>query len=222
MTSVFIVDDQALVRESFAGLLNAQPGLDVVGQAGDGIAALAGISALATPPDVVLMDIRMPVMDGLEATRRLLEGEGEGAKPKVIVLTTFHLDDYVYEALRAGASGFLLKDAPSAELIKAIEVVSAGDALLSPAVTKRLIANFVAAAPVPRPSPARFDVLTEREREVLRLIAKGRSNPEIAADLVLSAQTVKTYVGRILAKLGVRDRAQAIVLAYEAGLVSPA
>jgi len=220
VTTVFIVDDQALVRESFASLLDAQPGLDVVGQAGDGIAALAGISALATRPDVVLMDIRMPVMDGLEATRRLLEGDE--AKPKVIVLTTFHLDDYVYEALRAGASGFLLKDAPSAELINAIEVVSAGDALLSPAVTKRLIANFVAAAPAPRPSPARFDVLTEREREVLRLIAKGRSNPEIAADLVLSAQTVKTYVGRILAKLGVRDRAQAIVLAYEAGLVSPA
>ncbi|MFI5559362.1 response regulator [Amycolatopsis japonica] len=220
MTTVFIVDDQALVRESFASLLNAQPGLDVVGQAGDGIEALAGISALATRPDVVLMDIRMPVMDGIEATRRLLEGDD--AKPKVIVLTTFHLDDYVYEALRAGASGFLLKDAPSAELINAIEVVSAGEALLSPAVTKRLIANFVATAPVPRPSPARFDVLTEREREVLRLIAKGRSNPEIAADLVLSAQTVKTYVGRILAKLGVRDRAQAIVLAYEAGLVSPA
>ncbi|RSM75294.1 DNA-binding response regulator [Amycolatopsis sp. WAC 01375] len=219
MTTVFIVDDQALVRESFAGLLNAQPGLDVVGQAGDGIAALAGLSALATPPDVVLMDIRMPVMDGLEATRRLLEGDGE--KPKVLVLTTFHLDEYVYEALRAGASGFLLKDAPSAELINAIEVVAAGDALLSPAVTKRLIANFVASAPVPRPSPARFDVLTEREREVLRLIAKGRSNPEIAADLVLSAQTIKTYVGRILAKLGLRDRAQAIVLAYEAGLVSP-
>ncbi|AIG80345.1 Putative two-component system response regulator [Amycolatopsis japonica] len=220
MTTVFIVDDQALVRESFASLLNAQPGLDVVGQAGDGIEALAGISALATRPDVVLMDIRMPVMDGIEATRRLLEGDE--AKPKVIVLTTFHLDDYVYEALRAGASGFLLKDAPSAELINAIEVVAAGEALLSPAVTKRLIANFVATAPVPRPSPARFDVLTEREREVLRLIAKGRSNPEIAADLVLSAQTVKTYVGRILAKLGVRDRAQAIVLAYEAGLVSPA
>ncbi|WP_410648682.1 response regulator [Amycolatopsis sp. cmx-4-54] len=219
MTTVFIVDDQALVRESFAGLLNAQPGLDVVGQAGDGIAALASIAALATPPDVVLMDIRMPVMDGLEATRRLLEGDGE--KPKVLVLTTFHLDDYVYEALRAGASGFLLKDAPSAELINAIEVVAAGDALLSPAVTKRLITNFVASAPVPRPSPAKFDVLTEREREVLRLIAKGRSNPEIAADLVLSAQTIKTYVGRILAKLGLRDRTQAIVLAYEAGLVSP-
>ncbi len=219
MTTVFIVDDQAMVRESFAGLLNAQPGLAVVGQAGDGIAALAGISALDTPPDVVLMDIRMPGMDGLEATRRLLEGGGE--KPKVIVLTTFHLDDYVYEALRAGASGFLLKDAPAAELITAIGVVAAGNALLSPAVTKRLIANFVSAAPVPRPSPARFDVLTERERDVLRLIAKGRSNPEIAADLVLSAQTVKTYVGRILAKLGVRDRAQAIVLAYETGLVSP-
>jgi len=219
MTTVFIVDDQAMVRESFASLLAAQPGLDVVGQAGDGIAALAGISALDTPPDVVLMDIRMPGMDGLEATRRLLEGDDE--KPKVIVLTTFHLDDYVYEALRAGASGFLLKDAPAAELINAIGVVADGEALLSPAVTRRLIANFVASAPVPRPSPARFDVLTEREREVLRLIAKGRSNAEIAADLVLSAQTVKTYVGRILAKLAVRDRAQAIVLAYETGLVSP-
>ncbi|WP_414936178.1 response regulator [Amycolatopsis sp. cmx-11-51] len=219
MTTVFIVDDQAMVRESFAALLNAQPGLAVVGQAGDGMEALASISALPTPPDVVLMDIRMPVMDGLETTRRLLEGDGE--KPKVLVLTTFHLDDYVYEALRAGASGFLVKDAPSAELITAIGVIAAGDALLSPAVTKRLIANFVASTPVPRPSPARFDVLTEREREVLRLIAKGRSNPEIAADLVLSAQTVKTYVGRILAKLGLRDRAQAIVLAYETGLVSP-
>ncbi|WP_414943169.1 response regulator [Amycolatopsis sp. cmx-11-32] len=219
MTTVFIVDDQAMVRESFAALLNAQPGLAVVGQAGDGMEALASISALPTPPDVVLMDIRMPEMDGLETTRRLLEGDGE--KPKVLVLTTFHLDDYVYEALRAGASGFLVKDAPSAELITAIGVIAAGDALLSPAVTKRLIANFVASTPVPRPSPARFDVLTEREREVLRLIAKGRSNPEIAADLVLSAQTVKTYVGRILAKLGLRDRAQAIVLAYETGLVSP-
>lgn len=219
MTTVFLVDDQAMVRESFAALLNAQPGLDIVGHAGDGAAALAGIAALDTPPDVVLMDIRMPGMDGLEATRRLLEGDGE--KPKVIVLTTFHWDDYVYEALRAGASGFLLKDAPSAELINAIGVVAAGDALLSPAVTKRLIANFVAGAPAPRPAPALLDVLTERERDVLRLIAKGRSNTEIAADLVLSAQTVKTYVGRILAKLALRDRAQAIVLAYETGLVSP-
>ncbi|WP_410656854.1 response regulator [Amycolatopsis sp. lyj-112] len=219
MTTVFLVDDQAMVRESFGALLNAQPGLDIVGQAGDGAAALAGIAALDTAPDVVLMDIRMPGMDGLEATRRLLAGDGE--KPKVIVLTTFHWDDYVYEALRAGASGFLLKDAPSAELINAIGVVAAGDALLSPAVTKRLIANFVASAPAPRPAPARLDVLTERERDVLRLIAKGRSNTEIAADLVLSAQTVKTYVGRILAKLALRDRAQAIVLAYETGLVSP-
>lgn len=219
MTTVFIVDDQAMVRESFAGLLNAQPGLDVVGQAGDGAGALAGIAALESPPDVVLMDIRMPVMDGLEATRRLLQGDGE--LPRVIVLTTFHLDDYVYEALRAGASGFLLKDAPAAELINAIGVVAAGEALLSPAVTKRLIANFVASAGAPRPTPARLDVLTERERDVLRLIAKGRSNTEIAADLVLSAQTVKTYVGRILAKLGLRDRPQAIVLAYETGLVTP-
>ena len=219
MTTVFVVDDQAMVRESLAGLLDAQPDLRVVGQAADGQAALDAIAALDPAPDVVLMDIRMPGLDGLEATRRLLEGDGE--QPKVLVLTTFHLDDYVYEALRAGASGFLLKDAPAAELVAAIKIVAAGDALLSPAVTKRLITNFVRSAPAPVTTPESLDVLTEREREVLRLIAKGLSNREIAADLVLSDQTVKTYVGRILAKLRLRDRAQAIVLAYETRLVTP-
>ncbi len=219
MTTVFVVDDQAMVRESLAGLLDAQPDLRVVGQAADGQAALTALAALDPAPDVVLMDIRMPELDGLEATRRLLEGEGE--QPKVLVLTTFHLDDYVYEALRAGASGFLLKDAPVAELIAAIKVVAAGEALLSPAVTKRLIANFVRSAPERPVRPESLDVLTEREREVLRLVAKGLSNREIAADLVLSDQTVKTYVGRILAKLNLRDRAQAIVLAYETRLVTP-
>ena len=219
MTTVFVVDDQAMVRESLAGLLDAQPGLRVVGQAADGQAALDALAGLDPAPDVVLMDIRMPGLDGLEATRRLLDGDG--AQPKVLVLTTFHLDDYVYEALRAGASGFLLKDAPAAELIAAIKIVAAGEALLSPAVTKRLIANFVRSAPAPATTPKSLEVLTEREREVLRLIAKGLSNREIAADLVLSDQTVKTYVSRILAKLRLRDRAQAIVLAYETRLVTP-
>ncbi|MFJ7212978.1 response regulator [Amycolatopsis sp. NPDC098790] len=217
MTTVFVVDDQAMVRESLAALLDAQPDLAVVGQAADGAAALAAIAALTPPPDVVLMDIRMPGMDGLEATRRLLAGPG----PRVLVLTTFHLDEYVYEALRAGAGGFLLKDAPAADLVAAIRVVAAGDALLSPAVTKRLIADFVRAAPAPVVTPAVLESLTERESEVLRLIAKGLSNREIAAGLVLSEQTVKTYVGRIFAKLHLRDRPQAIVLAYETGIVTP-
>jgi DNA-binding NarL/FixJ family response regulator len=219
VTTVFIVDDQAMVRESFAGLLNAQPGLDVVGQAGDGAGALAEIAALESPPDVVLMDIRMPGMDGLEATRRLLEGDGE--PPKVIVLTTFDLDDYVYEALRAGASGFLLKHAPARELLNAVRVVAAGDALLAPSITKRLIEDFVKARRTERVRPAQLTVLTERETEILVLIAQGLSNTEIAAHLVLAEQTVKTHVSRVLTKLGLRDRAQAVIAAYESGLVVP-
>jgi DNA-binding NarL/FixJ family response regulator len=216
MIKVFVVDDQAMVRESFAAVLGAQPDISVVGTAGDGVAALAGIPAVS--PDVVLMDIRMPEMDGLEATRRLLAGP---TSLRVVVLTTFHLDSYVYEALRAGASGFLLKDAPAQDLINAIRVVFAGDALLAPAVTRRLIGELVKAAPDPRMRPAQLSRLTDREVEVLRLIARGMSNAEIAAEFVLSEQTVKTHVGRILGKLGLRDRTQAIVLAYETGLVRP-
>jgi DNA-binding NarL/FixJ family response regulator len=216
MIKVFVVDDQAMVRESFAAVLGAQPDISIVGTAGDGAEALAVIPAAT--PDVVLMDIRMPEMDGLEATRRLL---ARPTSSRVVVLTTFHLDSYVYEALRAGASGFLLKDAPAQDLINAIRVVAAGDALLAPAVTRRLISALVKAAPDPRMQPARLSRLTDREVEVLRLIARGMSNAEIAAEFVLSEQTVKTHVGRILGKLGLRDRTQAIVLAYETGLVRP-
>ncbi|MEU8256425.1 response regulator transcription factor [Micromonospora inaquosa] len=206
MIRVLIADDQAMVRQGFGALLAAQPDLLVVGDAADGAQAVAAARHL--DPDVVLMDVRMPVMDGLEATRKLL-GDRSAQRPRVLILTTFDLDDYVYEALRAGASGFLLKDAPAADLVQAVRVVAAGDALLAPAVTRRLIAEF-AARPDRRP----------RETEVLRLIARGRNNAEIAGDLVVAEQTVKTHVGRILAKLGLRDRAQAVVLAYETGLVS--
>ncbi|WP_018685970.1 response regulator transcription factor [Actinokineospora enzanensis] len=210
MIRVFIVDDQAMVRESFAALLDAQPGMAVVGTAGDGIGAQAGRRA-----DVVLMDVRMPGVDGIEATRRLLAGPDP--RPRVIILTTFHLDEYVHDALRAGASGFLLKDAPATELIRAVEVVAAGEALLSPAITKRLISVFAQHAP-PRPAP---DTLTPRELEILLAVAKGLSNAEIATALGRSELTVKTHVSRILTKLDLRDRAQAIVLAYETGLVTP-
>ncbi|MCE7008933.1 response regulator transcription factor [Kibdelosporangium philippinense] len=216
MIKVFVVDDQTMVRESFAAVLAAQPDMTVVGTAGDGAQAVAAIPSAA--PDVVLMDIRMPTMDGLEATRRLLSGS---VPYRVVVLTTFHLDEYVYDALRAGASGFLLKDAPSVDLINAVRVVAAGDALLAPAVTRRLIADIVQANPAPRARPASMSRLTSREVEVLRLVARGMSNAEIAGQFVLSEQTVKTHVGRILGKLGLRDRAQAIVLAYESGLVQP-
>jgi DNA-binding NarL/FixJ family response regulator len=216
MIKVFVVDDQAMVRESFAAVLDAQPDITIVGTAGDGAAALAEIPAAG--PDVVLMDIRMPEMDGLEATRRLLAGP---TALRVVVLTTFHLDSYVYDALRAGASGFLLKDSPAQDLVNAIRVVAGGDALLAPAVTRRLIGELVKAAPDPRMRPSQLSRLTDREVEVLRLIARGMSNAEIAAEFVLSEQTVKTHVGRILGKLGLRDRAQAIVLAYETGLVRP-
>ncbi len=212
---VLVVDDQAMVRQGFSALLDAQPGLRVVGQAGDGVEAVA--VAAATTPDVVLMDIRMPRMDGLEATRRIL-----AAAPacRVVVLTTFDVDDYVYEALRAGASGFVLKDAPAADLVRAVEVVAAGEALLAPTVTRRLIADVAGRPVAARAAPSRFEVLTPREREVLVEIARGLSNTEIAAGLVLAEETVKTHVGRILAKLGLRDRVQAVVLAYEAGLVT--
>jgi len=215
MIKVLIADDQAMVREGFGALLAAQPDLLVVGNAADGAAAVAATRRLS--PDVVLMDVRMPVLDGLAATRQLLT---PGATVKVLILTTFDLDDYVYEALRAGASGFLLKDAPAADLVNAVRVVAAGEALLAPSVTRRLIAEFAARPVRHAPRPTALAELTPRETEVLRLIARGRSNQEIAADLVVAEQTIKTHVGRILAKLGLRDRAQAVVFAYESGLVA--
>ncbi|MFI8080454.1 response regulator [Kitasatospora sp. NPDC086009] len=218
---VIIVDDQAMVRAGFAALLGVQSDIDVVGDAADGAQALEVCGR--THPDVVLMDVRMPVMNGLEAARRLLDPAVPGAhRPKVLMLTTFDVDDYVYEALRAGASGFLLKDAPPADLIAAVRVVAAGDALLAPSVTRRLIEDFARTRPARRRDPKlRLNGLTPRETEVLELIARGLSNQEIAAGLVLAEQTVKTHIGRILAKLDLRDRAQAVVLAYESGLVTP-
>ncbi|MDO3703413.1 response regulator transcription factor [Micromonospora sp. C28SCA-DRY-2] len=221
MIRVLIADDQAMVRQGFGALLAAQPDLLVVGDAADGAQAVEAARRL--DPDVVLMDVRMPVLDGLAATRKLLgdrPADRPADRPRVLILTTFDLDDYVYEALRAGASGFLLKDAPAADLVHAVRVVAGGDALLAPAVTRRLIAEFAARPERRRPRPTELAALTPRETEVLRLIARGRSNTEIAADLVVAEQTVKTHVGRILAKLGLRDRAQAVVLAYESGLVA--
>ncbi|MGV9855509.1 response regulator [Streptomyces sp. NPDC003442] len=219
---VIIVDDQAMVRAGFAALLSAQSDIDVVGEAPDG---REGVEvSRRSHPDVVLMDVRMPEMDGLEAARRLLDPpRGVTHRPKVLMLTTFDVDDYVYEALRAGASGFLLKDAPPADLISAVRVVAAGEALLAPSVTRRLIADFARQRPAPRrDGPAlRRSGLTPRETEVLELIARGLSNQEIAESLVLAEQTVKTHIGRVLAKLGLRDRAQAVIFAYESGLVTP-
>ncbi|WP_412538208.1 response regulator transcription factor [Longispora sp. K20-0274] len=216
---VLIADDQMMVRQGFTVLLNAEPGIEVVGQAVNGLDAVAQVAELA--PDVVLMDIRMPELSGIEATRRIT-GPAD-ATVKVLVLTTFDLDEYVYEALRAGASGFLLKDASAAELAQAVRVVAAGDALLAPNITKRLIAEFSRIAGGPRvPSRDRVGDLTERETEVLSLIAQGLSNAEIAGSLVVAEQTVKTHVSRILVKLGLRDRTQAAVFAYETGLVRPA
>ncbi|MET9589918.1 response regulator transcription factor [Streptomyces sp. NPDC006516] len=219
---VIIVDDQAMVRAGFAALLAAQSDIDVVGEAPDG---RRGVEVSRTVhPDVVLMDVRMPEMDGLAAARALLSPPaGVVHRPKVLMLTTFDVDDYVYEALRAGASGFLLKDAPPADLISAVRVVAAGDALLAPSVTRRLIADFARQRPAaPTGGPAlRLNALTPRETEVLELIARGLSNQEIAARLVLAEQTVKTHIGRVLAKLGLRDRAQAVIFAYESGLVAP-
>jgi DNA-binding NarL/FixJ family response regulator len=215
---VLIVDDQAMVRQGFGALLSAQPDIEVVGDAADGADAPEAVRRWR--PDIVLMDVRMPKVDGLEATRRILRAPGLH-HPRVIMLTTFDLDDYVYEALRAGASGFLLKDASADELIRAVRVVAAGDALLAPSVTRTLIADYAKRPVRDRPKPERLRVLTPRETEVLKLIARGMSNSEIADRLVLAEQTVKTHVGRILGKLDLRDRAQAVVLAYETGLVHP-
>ncbi|MEU9373432.1 response regulator transcription factor [Streptomyces sp. NPDC048255] len=214
---VMIVDDQMMVRQGFTVLLNAQPDIEVVGQAVDGADAVAKVAEL--DPDVVLMDIRMPGMGGIEATSVITAAPG--AAVKVLVLTTFDLDEYVYEALRAGASGFLLKDASADQLAEAVRVVAAGEALLSPNITKRLITEFSRMGAPRAPSRARIDELTERETEVLSLIAQGLSNAEISEHLVLAEQTVKTHVSRILVKLGLRDRTQAAVFAYETGLIRP-
>ncbi|WP_326606398.1 response regulator transcription factor [Streptomyces sp. NBC_01799] len=215
---VLIADDQVMVRQGFTVLLDAEPGIEVVGQAVDGLDAVSKVAELA--PDVVLMDVRMPVLGGIEATRRITSPRD--AQVKVLILTTFDLDEYVYEALRAGASGFLLKDASVEELVHAVRVVAAGDALLAPNITKRLIAEFSRMTAAPRaPLMDRVGDLTERETEVLSLIAQGLSNAEIATRLVVAEQTAKTHVSRILAKLGLRDRTQAAVFAYETGLVRP-
>ncbi len=216
---VLLADDQALLRHGLQMMVDAQPDLQVVGQAADGAEAVELAARLS--PDVVLMDIRMPRMDGVEATRRICGSAGP-AGPRVIVLTTFDLDEYVVGALSAGASGFLLKDAPPAEIIAGIRVVTAGDALLAPSVTRRLLDRFATRPEITSMAPPPgLDLLTEREREVMRLVVRGLSNAEIRHELYLSEPTVKTHVGRILMKLGVRSRVQLVVLAYERGLVEP-
>lgn len=214
--TVLIVDDQELMRVGLKMVLGAQPDIEVVGEADNGAAAVARAAELI--PDVVLMDVRMPVVDGVTATGRILEAD-HGSR--VLVMTTFDLDEHALGALRAGASGFLLKDTPPEDLISAIRSVAAGDAVVSPKVTKRLLDRLIAEEPTPSRDPEILEVLTAREREVLEQIAAGRSNAEIAGQLFLSEATVKTHVGRVLTKLGLRDRVQAVVLAYETGLVRP-
>jgi DNA-binding NarL/FixJ family response regulator len=212
---VLLCDDQRLVRSGFAMILRAAEGLEVVGEAADGVEAVAAARELQ--PDVVLMDVRMPRVDGIEATRQIA---AMPAAPRVLVLTTFDLDEYVFAALRAGASGFLLKDAPEEQLLAAIRIVADGGSLFAPAVTQRLIERFTTLDEPAAPPPALAE-LTAREAEVLRLLARGRSNAEIAAELVVSEHTVKTHVAHVLSKLGLRDRIQAVILAYESGLVRP-
>ena len=218
MIRVVLADDQALVRAGFRALLDSADGIEVAGEAADGEAAVA--VARETRPDVVLMDIRMPVLDGLEATRRLV-ADGDLAGVRVLILTTFEVDEYVFEALRAGASGFVVKDIEPADLLQAVRVVAGGDALLSPGVTRRLIAEFAARPEHRGTSPQQLRELTEREREVLVLVARGRTNDEIAEELYVSPATVKTHVSRSMSKLDARDRAQLVVIAYETGLVTP-
>ena len=211
---LLIADDQALVRAGFRMILDAEDDLEVVGEASDGLEAVAQAKRLK--PDVVLMDIRMPELDGIEATRRLRDDP-----VRVLMLTTFDLNEYVYEALRAGASGFLLKDVPPEQLAAGIRVVAQGEALLAPSITRRLIEEFAAASPTPPAPPPGLDELTARELEVFRCVARGLSNAEIAAELIVSETTVKTHVARLLMKLGIRDRVQAVVLAYESGIAVP-
>lgn len=214
-TRVLIADDQALVRAGFRKILESEPDLAVVGDTGDGAEALAAARHLT--PDVVLMDIRMPGIDGLEATRRLTR---ELPATRVLIVTTFGRNEYVFEALRAGASGFLLKDAPPEELIAAVRIIAAGDALLAPAITNAVITEFVRRSPRAQPSPA-LDALTGREREVLQLVARGLANSEIAARLFISEATIRTHIGHVLTKLGLRDRVQAVIYAYETGMLQP-
>lgn len=214
---VLLADDQAMVRAGFHMVLDAEPDIEVVGEAQDGATALEAAGRLH--PDVVLMDIQMPVMDGLEATRRMF-GPESNIDTRVLILTTFDRDQYIFEALRAGASGFLLKNAPPEDLISAIHIVADGDALLAPSVTRRIVEEFAALPPAPQPD-AKLDKLTERELEVLRHIARGMSNAEIASTLVIGNATVKTHVSSVFAKLGLRDRVQAVVYAFESGLVRP-
>jgi DNA-binding NarL/FixJ family response regulator len=218
MIRVVVADDQALVRVGCRTLLEAEADIEVVGEADTGSAALTVVRAES--PEVVLMDIRMPGLDGLEATRRITADPGL-AGVRVLILTTFEIDEYVFEALRAGASGFLLKDADPEDLVRAVRVVAGGEALLSPTVTRRLIAEFISSPERRAASPASLAELTEREREVLSLIATGLSNDEIAETLVISPATVRTHINRVMAKLAARDRAQLVVMAYEAGLVAP-
>jgi len=216
---VLLCDDQALVRSGFRMILEARPGLQVVGEAEDGAQAVR--LARQTQPDVILMDVRMPHLDGVEATRQIVAA---GSPARILVLTTYDLDDYVYAAIRAGASGFLLKDVQPAQLAEAIRVIAAGDALLAPSVTRRLLGQFARTLPGPRASrasPASLSALTERETEVLRLLAMGLSNAELAGRLYISEATVKSHVSSLLRKLGLRDRVQAVILAYDTGLVTP-
>ncbi len=217
MIRVLLADDQVLVRAGFRALLDAQDGIEVVGEAGDGVQAVRLAATLV--PDVVLMDIRMPGLDGLAATRQIA-ADNRLDQVRIVILTTFELDEYVFEALRVGASGFLVKDTEPADLIRAVRAVASGDALLSPGVTRRLIEQFAAHAKQPRPSPE-LATLTDREREVMALVAAGLSNDEIAERLVVSPATAKTHVSRAMVKLGARDRAQLVVFAYESGLVKP-
>jgi DNA-binding NarL/FixJ family response regulator len=216
MTTVLIADDQALVRVGLRKILELESELTVVGEAADGEEAIA--AAKRSNPDVVLMDVRMPVLDGIEATRRIVAIEPNA---RVLILTTFGLDSYVFDALRAGASGFMLKDAPPEEIVAAIRIVARGEALLAPAVTRAVVEEFARQRPAPSQEPTAVDELTPREREVLDLLARGLSNPEICDRLVISEATAKTHVAHILQKLGLRDRVQAVIYAYESGLVSP-
>lgn len=217
---ILIADDQAMIRAGFTALLDIHEDIQVVGQASTGAEAITASARLT--PDVILMDVRMPEMDGIEATRRILGPSYPAASvPRILMLTTFDIDDYVYDALAAGASGFLLKDALPEELVHAVRVIAGGDALLSPSVTRRVIEQFAGHRPRSIRDSNALAALTEREREVLVLIGRGRSNTEIATDLFISEQTVKTHVGKILAKLNLRDRVHAVILAYDTGLVAP-